>query len=202
MIDACKTPPRHLPIRYKSGAVIRIQMIRSDTRYPDRRRRHQGRACCEVAGRRFETQGPAAIYKLTTLLWLHSHGGTDFEVWDDLSPLGKPGGLAMRGKVRCNNSRRWGARRAALIGRTLPKELPAGAESFDSVGNPPNIRRYLLIPSQFSQIMQRGKSAPAEVRLAAALEAGDNLDARIVLLTLHASVIQQSVVERYGLGAS
>ncbi len=53
-----------------------------------------------MAGRRFETQGPAAIYKLTTLLWLHSHGGTDFELWDDLSPLGKPGGLAMRGKVR------------------------------------------------------------------------------------------------------
>ena len=34
-----------------------------------------------------------------------------------------------------------------------------------------------------------------------ALEAGDNLDARVVLLTLHASVIQPSVVERYGLGA-
>ncbi len=41
-----------------------------------------------------------------------------------------------------------------------------------------------------------------EVRLAAALDAGDNLDARVVLLTLHASVIQPSVVERYGLAAS
>ncbi len=40
-----------------------------------------------------------------------------------------------------------------------------------------------------------------EVRLAAALEAGDTLDARVVLLTLYASVIQPSVVERYGLGA-
>ena len=39
-----------------------------------------------------------------------------------------------------------------------------------------------------------------ELRLAAALEAGDNLDARVVLLTLHASVIQPSVVERYSLG--
>ncbi len=28
------------------------------------------------------------------------HGGADFEVWDDVSPFGKPGGLAMRGKVR------------------------------------------------------------------------------------------------------
>ncbi len=41
-----------------------------------------------------------------------------------------------------------------------------------------------------------------EVRLATALDAGDNLDARVVLLTLHADVIQPSVVERYGLGAS
>jgi len=53
-----------------------------------------------VAGRRFETEGPAPIYKLTTLLWLHGPGGADFEVWDDVSPFGKPGGLAMRGKVR------------------------------------------------------------------------------------------------------
>ena len=53
-----------------------------------------------MAGRRFETEGPAPIYKLTTLLWLHGPGGADFEVWDDVSPFGKPGGLAMRGKVR------------------------------------------------------------------------------------------------------
>ncbi len=80
--------------------MILIDMTRQDTRHPDRRRRHQGRAWCEVAGRRFETQGPAPIYKLTTLLWLHGHGGEDFEVWDDRSPSGKPGGLAMRGQVR------------------------------------------------------------------------------------------------------
>ncbi len=80
--------------------MIRVQMIRQDTSHPDRRRRHQGRASCEVAGRRFEAEGPAPIYKLTTLLWLHGHGGADFEVWNDVSPFGKPGGLAMRGKVR------------------------------------------------------------------------------------------------------
>ncbi len=28
------------------------------------------------------------------------HSGADFEVWDDRSPFGKPGGLAMRGRVR------------------------------------------------------------------------------------------------------
>ncbi len=80
--------------------MIRVQMIRQDTRHPDRRRRHQVRASCEVAGRRFEAQGPAPVYKLTTLLWLHGHGGAGFEVWDDRSPTGKPGGLAMRGRVR------------------------------------------------------------------------------------------------------
>ncbi len=80
--------------------MIRVQMIRSDTNRPDRRRRHQGRAWCQVAGRRFEAHGPAPIYKLATLLRLHDHGGVGFEVWDDLSPIGEPGGLAMRGQVR------------------------------------------------------------------------------------------------------
>ena len=43
------------------------------------------RASCEVVDRRFETQGPAPIYKLVTLLWLNGHRGPRFEVWDDLS---------------------------------------------------------------------------------------------------------------------
>ena len=81
-------------------AVIHIDLVQQDTRHPDRRKRHQGRATCEVAGRRFETLGPAPIYRLVTLLWLHGHGGERFEVWDDLSPFGNPGGLAMTGRVR------------------------------------------------------------------------------------------------------
>ena len=40
-----------------------------------------------------------------------------------------------------------------------------------------------------------------EARLTAALEAGDSLDARVILLALHAGVIQPSVVERYELEA-
>ncbi len=47
--------------------MIRIDMIQQDTRAPDKRRRHQGRASCVVAGRRFETEGPAPVYKLATL---------------------------------------------------------------------------------------------------------------------------------------
>ena len=80
--------------------MIRINMIRQDTRRPDKRHRHQGRASCEVAGHRFEAQGPAPIYKLATLLWLHGHGGVGFEVYDDLDPFGNPGGLALTGRVR------------------------------------------------------------------------------------------------------
>ncbi len=79
---------------------IRIDLIRQNTSHAIRRRQHLGRATCEVAGRRFETKGPAPIYRMATLLWLHGHGGAAFEVYDDLSPFGKPGGLAMRGKVR------------------------------------------------------------------------------------------------------
>ena len=44
--------------------------------------------------------GPAPVYRMLTLLWRHGHGGAAFEVYDDLSPTGKPGGLAMRGTVR------------------------------------------------------------------------------------------------------
>ncbi len=80
--------------------MTRIYMIRQDTRHPDKRRRHQGRAWCEVADHRFEAKGPAPIYRMVTLLWLHSHGRAGFEVWDDVSPFGRPGGLAVRGRVQ------------------------------------------------------------------------------------------------------
>ncbi len=60
---------------------------------------------------------------------------------------------------------------------------------------------YCVLGAQgFTECNDPSLTEAVEARLAAALEAGDNLDARIVLLTLHASVIQQSVVERYGLG--
>ncbi len=80
--------------------MIRIDMLRQDTNHPDKRRCHPGRAACELDGRRFEAQGPAPIYKLSTLLWLHGHDGEKFEVWDDRDPFGRSGGLALRGPVR------------------------------------------------------------------------------------------------------
>ncbi len=98
--DANGTPETPIGESLRRLAMFSIDMIRQDTNHLDKRRRHHGRASCEVAGRRFEAQGPAPIYKLVTLLWLHGHGGADFEVWDDVSPFGKPGGLAMTGRVR------------------------------------------------------------------------------------------------------
>ncbi len=98
--DADGTPETPIGESLRRLAMFRIDMIRQNTKHRDKRRRHQGRASCDVAGRRFEAQGPAPIYKLATLLWLHGHGGEEFEAHDDVSPTGKPGGLAMRGKVR------------------------------------------------------------------------------------------------------
>ena len=80
--------------------MVRINMIRQDTNHPNKDLRHAGRASCKVVNCRFETAGPAPIYKLVTLLWLHGYGGAVLEVWDDLSPFGNLGGLAMRGRVR------------------------------------------------------------------------------------------------------
>jgi len=62
---------------------------------------------------------------------------------------------------------------------------------------------YCVLGAQgFTECNNPSLTEAVEVRLAAALDAGDNLDARVVLRTLHASVVQPSVVERYGLGAS
>ncbi len=79
---------------------IRIDLIRQNTNPAVRRRRHLGWATCEVAGHCFEVQGPAPIYRLATLLWLNGHGGAGLEVYDDVGPTGRPGGLSMRGRVR------------------------------------------------------------------------------------------------------
>ena len=86
--DADRTPETPIGESLRRLAMFRIDMIRQDTNHRDKRRRHQGRASCDVVGRRFEAQGPAPIYKLVTLLWLHGHRGEEFEVWDDVSPFG------------------------------------------------------------------------------------------------------------------
>ncbi len=61
---------------------------------------------------------------------------------------------------------------------------------------------YCVLGAQgFTECNGPSLTEAVETRRAAALEAGDSLDARVLLLTLHAGVIQPSVVERYGLEA-
>ncbi len=51
--------------------MIRIDFTRQNINHPDRRKQHPSRASCEVAGQRYETTGPAPVYKIASLLWLH-----------------------------------------------------------------------------------------------------------------------------------
>ncbi len=60
----------------------------------------------------------------------------------------------------------------------------------------------MLGPPGFTEANDLRLTEATEARLEAALEAGDSLDARLVLLALHAGVIQAQVVERYQLKAS
>ncbi len=60
----------------------------------------------------------------------------------------------------------------------------------------------MLGPQGFTEANDLPLTEAPEARLEAALEAGDSLDARLVLLALHAGVIQAQVVERYQLEAS
>ncbi len=61
---------------------------------------------------------------------------------------------------------------------------------------------YCMLGSQgFTEANGLRLTEAAEGRLEAALEAGDSLDARLVLLALHAGVVQVQVVERYQLEA-
>lgn len=60
---------------------------------------------------------------------------------------------------------------------------------------------YCMLGAQgFAEANGLDLTEAAEARLVTALGAGDSLDARIVLLALHAGVIQAQVVERYQLG--
>ena len=53
----------------------------------------------------------------------------------------------------------------------------------------------------FAEANDPERTEAVEARLVAAIDSGRGLDARIVLLTLHAGVTHASVVERYGLVA-
>ncbi|MER8693161.1 hypothetical protein NKI77_06220 [Mesorhizobium opportunistum] len=56
-------------------------------------------------------------------------------------------------------------------------------------------------PEAFEQANGSDKRLRTERRIEAAIEAGDSFDAQIVLMTLHAKLINSEVVERFGLTA-
>ena len=62
---------------------------------------------------------------------------------------------------------------------------------------------YCMIgPEAFGSANSEHVTLQVEQRIEKALQSGDSLDARLVLLTLHAKVIQPSVVHRFGLESS
>jgi hypothetical protein len=78
----------------------------------------------------------------------------------------------------------------------------AGREEppLEAYGAAAEIVAYCMIGAEaFAGANGEVRVRAVERRIERALEAGDNLDAQLVLLTLHAGVIQPSVVEEYRL---
>jgi hypothetical protein len=59
----------------------------------------------------------------------------------------------------------------------------------------------ILGPRAFIETNDDGRIGAVEARILAAIEAGHGLDARLILLTLHAKLTHPGVVERYDLAA-
>ena len=77
-------------------------------------------------------------------------------------------------------------------GRPGPVDYAAMAE----------LMAYCMIgASNFTAANDEALALAIEVRIAAAIDHGNGLDARIVLLLLHAGVVQPGVVDRFGLEA-
>jgi len=84
-----------------------------------------------------------------------------------------------------------------LMNDHWPEEPPA-----DAYASVAQLCGYCVAgPQVFEQANGREPTLAVERRIEAALEAGDSFDARIVLMTLHARLINAEVVERYGLRA-
>ena len=84
-----------------------------------------------------------------------------------------------------------------LMNDHWPEEPPA-----DAYASVAQLCGYCVAgPQVFEQANGREPTLAVERRIEAALEAGDSFDARIVLMTLHARLINAEVVELYELRA-
>lgn len=87
--------------------------------------------------------------------------------------------------------------------RILKDELGTDDPPSDAYGKAAALLGYCLIgAAAFAGANSEAEALAVEARIEAALDAGDSLDAQLVLLTLHAKAIQPSVVERFGLEAA
>ena len=84
----------------------------------------------------------------------------------------------------------------------LLKESHGGAVPERAYEAAAELLSYCMLGTQvFAESNGQDRTRAVEGRIDAALETGDTLDARLVLLTLHAGVAERSVVDRYGLEA-
>lgn len=82
----------------------------------------------------------------------------------------------------------------------LLKEAHGGSPEPPACAAAAELLGYCMLgPQTFADANGPELTAAVEARLEAALAAGDNLDARLVLLALYAGVVQPAVVERYRL---
>ena len=83
----------------------------------------------------------------------------------------------------------------------LLKEARGGSvpDQHDCAGAAALLGYCILGPQAFAAANGAVQTETADMRLAASCEAGYGIDARLVLLTMHARLIHPSVVERYQL---
>jgi hypothetical protein len=87
--------------------------------------------------------------------------------------------------------------------KLLREHAPDGAVAPASYRAAAEIVAYCMIGGDaFAHANDETLAAAVERRIEAALEPGTSLDAKLVLLTLHARVIQASVVHDFGLESS
>jgi hypothetical protein len=84
---------------------------------------------------------------------------------------------------------------------TVVKQLKeAGGADERACADAAELLGYCMLgPQAFAELNDAHRAEATEARLVAAISAGRGLDARLVLLTLHAGVTHPSLVERYGL---
>jgi hypothetical protein len=84
--------------------------------------------------------------------------------------------------------------------RLLMNETDGGEPSPNAHRAAAEIIAYCMIGAEaFAGANSRPLAVEIEKRIDAALDSGTSLDAKLVLLTLHARVVQPSVVEHFGL---